>query len=663
MGPLEKPLCLFSLVLFVTLFSSTINVASASDEEANALLTCKANLQSANDSLLTSWILPPHDSGSTNASPCNWFGVSCNLDGTVIRLNVTNSSVNGMLDNFSFSLSPNLAYIELSINKFFGVNPPLICSLSKLIYVDLSTNQLSGNIPLEIGLLINLETLHLFDNQLNGSIPQKIDQLKSLIELALYTKSLSGPMHTLTNLGNLTRLYLYGNDLSGFIPPEMGNLVNLVELYMDGNNLTGSIPFTLGNLNNLTVLHLFNNSLSGSIPQEIGQLKSLQSLTFQTNNLTGSIPTSLELSSNPLSGPIPASLGDLTNLEILNLHANRLSSHIPQEFDNLKKLVELVLDENQFFGNLSELCQGVKLHYFTVHHNQLTCTTPKCLRNCSSLATARFEGNQLIGNIFEDFGTNPNLVYLDLSNNNFYGKFSENWGIFPNLTLRIKVRNNITRSIPPGFGKSTQLERLDLSSNRLVGEIPKKFGKLTSLEWLILANTLSVYEYLKRGSLAVIFNKDEEAKELDWPKRVNIIKGVASALSYMHQDCTLAIVHRDISSNNVVIDEEYEACVSDFGIAKLLKLDSSNWSAFAGTYGYVAPELAYTMKVTEKCDIYSFGVLALEVIKGKHPGDFITSLLTAAVENIKLKVVLDQRLSPPSPEVEEIVNLNLSFSR
>ncbi|CAL5384117.1 unnamed protein product [Camellia sinensis] len=121
----------------------------------------------------------------------------------------------------------------------------------------------------------------------------------------------------------------------------------------------------------------------------------------------------------------------------------------------------------------------------------------------------------------------------------------------------------------------------------------------------------------------------------------------------MHHDCTLAIVHRDISSNNVLIDEEYEACVSDFGTAKLLKLDSFNWSAYVGTYGYVAPELAYTMKVTEKCDIYSIGVLALEVIKGKHLGDFITSLLTAAVENIKLKDVLDQCLSPPSLEVEE----------
>ncbi|CAL5386040.1 unnamed protein product [Camellia sinensis] len=238
MGPLENLLCLFSLVLFVTLFSSTINVASASPEEANALLTCKANLQSANDSLLTSWILPPHDSGSTNASPCNWFGVSCNLDGSVIRLNLTNSSVNGTLGNFSFSLFPNLAYIELSINKFFGVIPPLIGSLSKLIYLDLSTNQFSGNIPPEIGLLTNLETLRLFNNQLNGSIPQKIGQLKSLIEFVLYTKSLSSPMPTLTDLRNLTRLYLYGNDISGSIPPEMEHLVNLVELYMYGNNLT-----------------------------------------------------------------------------------------------------------------------------------------------------------------------------------------------------------------------------------------------------------------------------------------------------------------------------------------------------------------------------------------------------------------------------------------
>ncbi|THG14141.1 hypothetical protein TEA_020561 [Camellia sinensis var. sinensis] len=123
----------------------------------------------------------------------------------------------------------------------------------------------------------------------------------------------------------------------------------------------------------------------------------------------------------------------------------------------------------------------------------------------------------------------------------------------------------------------------------------------------------------------------------------------------MHHDCTPPIVHRDISSNNVLIDEEYKSHISDFGTAKLLKLDSSSWSALASTYGYVAPELAYTMKVTEKCDVYSFGVLALEVIKGKHPGDFITSLSTSAIKNIELKNVLDQRLTPPSPEIEKVV--------
>ncbi|GMP46020.1 hypothetical protein CsSME_00014336 [Camellia sinensis var. sinensis] len=171
-----------------------------------------------------------------------------------------------------------------------------------------------------------------------------------------------------------------------------------------------------------------------------------------------------------------------------------------------------------------------------------------------------------------------------------------------------------------------------------------------------------VYEYLERGSLAAIFNREEEAKELDWPKRVNIIKGIASALSYMHHDCTPPIVHRDISSNNVLIDEEYESHISDFGTAKLLKLDSSNWSALAGTYGYVAPELAYTMKVTEKCDVYSFGVLALEVIKGKHPGDFITSLSTSAIKNIELKNVLDQRLAPPSPEIEKVVMCSVKMA-
>nr|XP_027116899.1 MDIS1-interacting receptor like kinase 2-like isoform X1 [Coffea arabica] len=172
-----------------------------------------------------------------------------------------------------------------------------------------------------------------------------------------------------------------------------------------------------------------------------------------------------------------------------------------------------------------------------------------------------------------------------------------------------------------------------------------------------------VYEYLERGSLAKIFSIEEEAKELDWRKRLKIIRGIAHALSYMHHDCSPAIVHRDISSNNILLDPEYEAHISDFGTSKFLKNDSSNWSSLAGTYGYVAPEYAYTMKVTEKCDVYSFGVLTMEVMKGKHPGDLIAYLMSSSPEEIELKDLLDQRLLYPNEEIENILAFVLKLAR
>ncbi|MBA0878799.1 hypothetical protein Goshw_030254, partial [Gossypium schwendimanii] len=163
-----------------------------------------------------------------------------------------------------------------------------------------------------------------------------------------------------------------------------------------------------------------------------------------------------------------------------------------------------------------------------------------------------------------------------------------------------------------------------------------------------------VYKYLEKGSLATNLSNEEAGKELDWDKRVNFIKGVAHALSYLHHDCSPPIVHRDLTSNNVLLDLEFEAHISDFGMAKLLKPDSSNWTNLAGTYGYVAPELAYTMKVTEKCDVYSFGVLIMEIIMGAHPGDLISTLPSSSLEKqLLVKDVLDQRPLPPSPDVQD----------
>ncbi|KAK9928859.1 hypothetical protein M0R45_025978 [Rubus argutus] len=169
-------------------------------------------------------------------------------------------------------------------------------------------------------------------------------------------------------------------------------------------------------------------------------------------------------------------------------------------------------------------------------------------------------------------------------------------------------------------------------------------------------HTFLVYEYLEKGSLATKLSNEEEAKELGWRKRVTIVKSVAHALSYMHHDCSPPIVHRDISSKNILLDSEYEAYVSDFGTAKFLNPYSANWTTLAGTYGYVAPELAYTMEVNEKCDVYSFGVVALEIVMGRHPRDLFSflssssSLSTLPAHQIQVLDVLDQRISPPTHE-------------
>nr|XP_029123021.1 MDIS1-interacting receptor like kinase 2-like [Elaeis guineensis] len=157
---------------------------------------------------------------------------------------------------------------------------------------------------------------------------------------------------------------------------------------------------------------------------------------------------------------------------------------------------------------------------------------------------------------------------------------------------------------------------------------------------------LLIYEYIEKGNMSAILSSQEAGMELDWNRRVNVIKDVAHALSYMHHDCNPPTVHRDISSKNILLDSNFNAYVSDFGIARILKPDSSNWSACAGTLGYMAPEISYTMKVTEKYDVYSFGVVILEILQGMHPSDLISSLPSYG-QNMFLKDVLDPRISLP----------------
>ncbi|KAI4353903.1 hypothetical protein L6164_002823 [Bauhinia variegata] len=164
-------------------------------------------------------------------------------------------------------------------------------------------------------------------------------------------------------------------------------------------------------------------------------------------------------------------------------------------------------------------------------------------------------------------------------------------------------------------------------------------GKIVALKKLQQCMLL-VYKYMW------VLSNDDEAQEFNWSNRVNIIKGIANALSYMHHDCTSTSLHRDMSSSNFLLNSELEAFVSDFGTARILDPDSSNQTLLVGTMDMLH-QLAYTLSVTEKCGVYSFGLVALETIMGKHPGDLIFSLTNSGAPNMLLKDVLDSRLPLP----------------
>nr|XP_027090152.1 MDIS1-interacting receptor like kinase 2-like [Coffea arabica] len=567
------------IIIVLTSFLCFLGSASASVEEAEALLKWKASFQNPDNPLLSSWILPPNAANSSHsrkeiASPCTWYGVSCIH--SVNWLNLTNSSINGTLYNFPFSSLPNLEYVDLTLNDLSGSIPPQIGNLSKLLYLDLQRNLFSNTIPREIGRLKNLQTLHLNANELNGSIPEEIGQLRSLSDLALATNDLDGPIPaSLGNLKNLTYLYFYDNLLSGPIPPELGLLYNLVELYLYRNQLPGPIPPSFGNLNKLEVLHLYSNKLTGLIPPEIGNLTSLHSLSLFSNSISGSIPPSLgnlasltllhlygnqlsgsipkelgnlklledlEFADNLLSASVPATLGNLSNLQYLYLRRNHLSGPIPQELGNLTKLVAMIMSENQFSGHLPDkLCESGVLRNFTVNDNMLTGPIPRGLKNCTSLLRAVFNGNQLTGNLSKMFGVYPHLDFMDLSNNNFHGELSGNWGRCRNLSTLKIAENNISGPIPPELGNLAQLGVLNLSSNHLTGKIPMEFGKLRSMLNLFLQdNQLSGSIPQEMGSLDQLLSLDLSSNSLN-----------GSIPETLDLDELPGSTHIDISFNNL----------------------------------------------------------------------------------------------------------------
>lgn len=601
---------------------------------------------------------------------------------------------------------------------------------SKLTRVRIEGNKLSGNIAETFGVHPGLEFISLSGNKLTGQLSPQWGQCQNLTNLQLDGNRISGRIPAeLGNLARLRVLTLGSNELSGEIPEELGNLALLFNLNLSNNQLIGQIPKSISKLTMLQYLDFSVNKLNGSIPEGLGNCQGLLTLDLSNNILSGDIPSELgnlmglqyllDLSNNSLSGMIPSDLGRLTSLEIFNISHNDLAGRIPSTLSGMVSLRGIDFSYNQLSGPIpsDSIFQVAPATAFI--GNSGLCGDAKGLSNCSSTEPRNSKNsnkNVIIGvtvpvvclillatviagccmfrgkakqydveaKISKGFEGSESLIWekegkftfgdIAKATEDFSERFCIGRGGFgsvykaamPNGQIVAVKRLNMSDSndIPLTNRRSFENEIKTLTEVRH-RNIIKLHGFCSKWGCMYL-----VYEYIEKGSLGKILYDDEMATDLDWSTRVRIVRGVAHALAYLHHDCSPPIVHRDVSINNILLESGFEPRLSDFGTAKLLSSDSSNWTTVAGSYGYMAPELAMTMRVTEKCDVYSFGVVALEIMMGKHPGELVSSLSSATASTNSdplLKDLLDQRLPPPrgrsAEEVVFVVTLALACTR
>uniref|UniRef100_A0A8I6WY17 non-specific serine/threonine protein kinase n=2 Tax=Hordeum vulgare subsp. vulgare TaxID=112509 RepID=A0A8I6WY17_HORVV len=608
-----------------------------------------------------------------------------------------------------------LKSLSVSSNMFNGPIPRSLKTCTSLVHLELQDNQLTGDISQHFGVYPQLIRMSLASNRFSGQIPPNLGASTKLTVLHLAQNMITGSIPTiLSKLSNLVELKLDYNYLSGEVPPEICSLANLYELTLSSNQLSGSIPTMIGNLSNLGYLDISRNRLSGLIPEELGGWTKLQSLKINNNNFSGSLPGAignlaslqimLDVSNNNLSGVLPQQLGKLQMLEVLNLSHNQFNGSIPSSFAGMVSISTLDVSYNILEGPVppTRLLQNASASCFLP--NKGLCGNISGLPPCYSTPVAARQKGKILGLLLPivlvvGFGIIDVIVVIMILTHkkrkqqegvtaegrdlfsvwNFHGRLA-----FDDI---VRATQNFDDKYITGTGGYGKVYKAQLQDGQLVAvkklhhteeeldderrfrsemeilsqirqrSIVKMYGFCSHPAYKFL-----VYDYIQQGSLHGTLENEELAKELDWQKRIALATDVAQAISYLHHECSPPIIHRDITSNNILLDTSFKAFVSDFGTARILKPDSSNWSALAGTYGYIAPELSYTSVVTEKGDVYSFGVVVLELVMGKHPRNLLDGSLSNGEQSMMVKDILDQRPTTPITTEESSLALLIKLA-
>ncbi|XP_038683528.1 BRASSINOSTEROID INSENSITIVE 1-associated receptor kinase 1-like isoform X1 [Tripterygium wilfordii] len=482
----------------------------------------------------------------------------------------------------------------------------------------------------------------------------------SVTRVDLGNAFLSGQLVSqLGQLPNLQYLQLYGNNISGEIPVELGDLTNLVSLDLYSNKLVGTIPPTLARLSKLRFLRLNNNSLTGTIPWLLTTVKSLQVLELSNNNLTGDIP-------------VNGSFSQFTPISFQNNHFNIITVSPPPPIvptppaPSAGNIATATIAGGVAAGAALLFAAGAALLFAA------PAISPAYRRRIKPrdhfFDVPAEEGPEVHLGELKRFSLRELQVATDaFSNNNIlriggFGKVYKG-RLADGSLVAVKRLKECTQGGELRF--QTEVEMISVAVHR---NLLRLHGFcVTPMERLL------VYPYMANGSVAsCLRDRPESQSPLAWPVRKQIALGAARGLAYLHDHCDPKIIHRDVKAANILLDEEFEALVGDFGLAKLMDYkDTHVTTDVRGTIGHIAPEYLSTGKSSEKTDVFGYGVMLLELITGKRAFDLarlandndamLLDWVKGLLKDKKLEILVDADMQGNyiDEEVEQLIQVAL----
>ncbi|KAJ7976781.1 Leucine-rich repeat receptor-like tyrosine-protein kinase [Quillaja saponaria] len=602
-------------------------------------------------------------------------------------LNLHSNQLEGQIPESIFSqgkleiLVPNpeqfycLTYFEADNNNLSGEIVSEFAQCSNLTLLNLASNGFTGRIPPEIEQLMNLQELILSGNSLFGDIPNSILRCKNLNKLELSNNRFNGTIpNEICNMSRLQYLLLSENSMRGEIPHEIGNCAKLLELQMGSNYFTGTIPSDIGHIRNLQIaLNLSFNHLHGTLPLELGKLDKL---------------VSLDVSNNRLSGSIPPELKGMLSLIDVNFSNNLLSGPVPTFVPFQKSPNSSFLGNKGLCGEpLNTSCAGLydpdhKNYHHRVSYRIILAVIGSCLAVFVSVTIVvllfmirekREKVSKDAGIAEDEIDNQPTIIAGTVFVENLRQAVDLDAVVKATLKDSNKINSGtfstVYRAVMPS-GMVLSVKRLKCMDKTIIHHQNKMIRELERLSKLCHDNlvrpigyvifediALLLHHFLPNGTLAELLHESSKQPEYqpDWPIRLSIAIGVAEGLAFLHH---VAIIHLDISSGNVLLDADFKPLVGEIEISKLLdpSRGTASISAVAGSFGYIPPEYAYTMQVTAPGNVYSYGVVLLEILTTRLPVDeefgegvdLVKWVHTAPIRGETPEQILDARLSTVS---------------